>query len=87
MNDLKFAFRQLLKNPSFSAVAILALAIGIAVTTAVFTAYNAVALRPSRRQSLAVWSTSTYRRSLRRSSVQLPWLCSLPVYTARDPVN
>ena len=46
MNDLKFAFRQLLKNPGFSAVAILALAIGIAVNTAIFTAYNAVALRP-----------------------------------------
>src|SRR2546427_11291235 len=46
MNDLKFAFRQLSKNPGFSAVAILALAIGIAVNTAIFTAYNAVALRP-----------------------------------------
>src|SRR5881397_2781561 len=46
MNDLKFAFRQLLKNPGFSAVAILALAIGIAVNTTLFTAYNAVALRP-----------------------------------------
>src|SRR6266704_3630330 len=46
MNDLKYAFRQLLKNPGFSVVAILALAIGIAVNTATFTAYNAVALRP-----------------------------------------
>ena len=45
-NDLRYAFRQLLKNPGFSAVAILALAIGIAVNTAIFTAYNAVALRP-----------------------------------------
>src|SRR2546430_5590843 len=46
MNDLKFAFRQLLKTPGFTAVAILALAIGIAVNTAIFTAYDAVALRP-----------------------------------------
>jgi len=29
MNDLKFAFRQLLKNPSFTAVAVLTLALGI----------------------------------------------------------
>ena len=29
MNDLKFAFRQLLKNPGFSAVAVLTLALGI----------------------------------------------------------
>ncbi len=29
MNDLKFAFRQLLKNPGFTVVAVLALALGI----------------------------------------------------------
>jgi len=29
MNDLKFAFRQLLKNPGFTAVAVLALGIGL----------------------------------------------------------
>jgi hypothetical protein len=30
MSDFKFAFRQLLKNPSFSAAAVLTLALGIA---------------------------------------------------------
>jgi len=29
MNDLKFAFRQLLKNPGFTAVAVLTLARGV----------------------------------------------------------
>jgi len=31
MNDLKFAFRQLLKNPGFTAVAVLILALDIGV--------------------------------------------------------
>ena len=29
MNDLKFAFRQLLKNPGFTTVAVLTLSLGI----------------------------------------------------------
>src|SRR6185503_12862869 len=47
MNDLKFAFRQLLKNPGFTAVAVMSLALGIAANTTIFSFVNALLLRPA----------------------------------------
>jgi putative ABC transport system permease protein len=46
MKDFKFAFRQLLKNPGFTAVAVLTLALGIGATSTVFSLIQGVLLTP-----------------------------------------
>ena len=46
MNDLRFAFRQLLKNPGFTAVAVLTLGLGVGANTAIFTLINTILLHP-----------------------------------------
>ena len=77
MNDFRFAFRSILKFPGFSHSAIVTLAIGIGMNTAIFSLVHNLFLR-----GLPFEDSFAHRPRLRRSqgaqSAQLPF--SLPRY-------
>src|SRR6185369_13659359 len=73
MNDLRFAFRQLVKNPGFTAATVLTLALGIGTCTAIFSLIHAVLLRelpfPDSAQLTVVWADNP---SLRLGMTPIP---------------
>ena len=75
INDFRFAFRMLWKNPAFSFVAIATLALGIGANTAVLSLVNALLLRPlpykNPQQLVLIWEQFS-RQGLDRIPVSAP---------------
>ena len=75
LQDIRFGLRMLLKSPSVSIVATIALALGIGANTAIFNVVNAVLLRPlpfpNPESLVAVFETNP-ERGLQRGSHSYP---------------
>src|ERR1041385_5048620 len=77
LQDFRYGIRQLLKNPGFTAVAALTLALGIGANTAIFSAVDAVLIRPlpyaDAGRLVMIWDEMSYIGFPKHNSTPAEW--------------